>query len=81
MTDIFEPVASSSSTPLCSVCHSKPAIYTCPRCQSRTCSAHCSKAHKVALACSGERNKVAFVKPAQYGYGALVNDLVYLSEV
>lgn len=32
-----QPVASSSTTPLCAQCSSQPAKYTCPGCSTKTC--------------------------------------------
>jgi hypothetical protein len=49
---------SSSSTPqqdMCSQCGLQPSKYKCPKCIARTCSLVCSKAHKAADNCDGQR--------------------------
>lgn len=69
------------SPPICTLCNTNPSKYTCPRCQTKTCSLLCSRAHKAATGCSGERDRTGFVPMSQYNYGALVNDYVYLEEV
>ena len=69
------------ATITCETCHEKAAIYTCPRCAFRSCSLGCSKTHKVTHACSGERNKAAYVPMNEYGYGAMVNDYSYLEDI
>ncbi|KAI5123436.1 hypothetical protein M0805_006141 [Coniferiporia weirii] len=68
-------------TPLCALCNAQPAKYTCPRCRTKSCSLPCSRAHKTTTGCSGERDPTAFVPMNAYGYGALVNDYVFLEEV
>ncbi|KAH8118371.1 hypothetical protein DFH11DRAFT_1502292 [Phellopilus nigrolimitatus] len=78
--DIAGP-STSRAPPLCALCNAQPSIYTCPRCLTKSCSLPCSRAHKAATGCSGERNRVAFVPMNQYGYGTLVDDYVFLEEV
>ncbi|GHJ85701.1 hypothetical protein NliqN6_2103 [Naganishia liquefaciens] len=63
----------------CAIC-SAPAKYTCPRCAARTCSLPCSRAHKAATACTGERDKAAYVPMNAYGYGTMMSDYVFLEE-
>uniref|UniRef100_A0A914V9M1 HIT-type domain-containing protein n=1 Tax=Plectus sambesii TaxID=2011161 RepID=A0A914V9M1_9BILA len=53
-----QPPSSSSSGPpagMCSQCGLQPSKYKCPKCTSRTCSLACSKAHKAADDCDGQR--------------------------
>ncbi|KAH9844201.1 uncharacterized protein C8Q71DRAFT_697197 [Rhodofomes roseus] len=82
-----QPEASSSTLPnpqppLCSVCHDKPAIYTCPRCSMRTCTMSCSNQHKtLGVGCSGVRNKAAYVPMNEYGYMSLMSDYTFLEEM
>ncbi|KIJ37357.1 hypothetical protein M422DRAFT_231697 [Sphaerobolus stellatus SS14] len=65
----------------CSICKQHQAIYTCPRCSTRTCSLTCSKSHKEVLSCSGERDKTAYVPMNKYGWDTMANDYAYLEEV
>ncbi|KAH9938252.1 uncharacterized protein B0H18DRAFT_1205524 [Fomitopsis serialis] len=75
-------VLPKSQPPLCVVCHVKPAIYTCPRCNMRTCSMPCANQHKsLADGCSGVRNKAAYVSMNKYGYMALMSDYTFLEEM
>ncbi|KAF8165036.1 hypothetical protein B0H34DRAFT_687517 [Crassisporium funariophilum] len=78
-----EPVASSSTppTPLCSICSHQYAKYTCPGCSTRTCSVNCSSTHKLTAACTGQRNKVAYVPMNEYGWGKMMDDYVFLEDV
>lgn len=82
------PYADSSSaatqrqSPICVICQTQAAIYTCPRCNLRTCSLSCSTNHKtLGEGCSGIRNKAAYVPMNQYGYMSLMNDYTFLEEV
>ena len=73
------PVAGSSI--LCIICHTQPPRYTCPRCYAKTCSVSCSHAHKVAMACSGIRDRTGYVPMNSYGWGAMMDDYVFLEDV
>ncbi|KAJ7904234.1 hypothetical protein B0H14DRAFT_3079158 [Mycena olivaceomarginata] len=66
---------------LCNVCNHRYAIYTCPRCAARTCSLPCSTTHKARTACSGQRNKAAYVPMNRYGWGTMMDDYAYLEDV
>ncbi|KAF7353031.1 Box C/D snoRNA protein 1 [Mycena venus] len=66
---------------LCTVCNHRYAIYTCPRCATRTCSLPCSSAHKARTACSGERDKAAYVPMNRYGWGTMMDDYAFLEDV
>lgn len=69
-------------SPICVICRANVAIYTCPRCNLRTCSLPCSTKHKtLGHGCSGLRNKAAYVPMNQYGYMALMSDYTFLEEV
>ncbi|KAJ7047645.1 hypothetical protein C8F04DRAFT_917901, partial [Mycena alexandri] len=67
--------------PLCTVCNHRYAIYTCPRCTTRTCSLPCSTTHKARAACSGERDKAAYVPMNRYGWGTMMDDYSFLEDV
>ncbi|KAL1877583.1 hypothetical protein VTK73DRAFT_8492 [Phialemonium thermophilum] len=48
-------------TSLCTICHTDPPKYKCPRCGARTCSLPCVRRHKAWASCSGERDPAAFI--------------------
>lgn len=75
------PVASTSRNGLCSVCSVHAAKYTCPRCTIKTCSLGCTRSHKAATSCSGERDRVSYVGMNQYGDVGMWRDLSYLRDV
>ncbi|OQE32593.1 hypothetical protein PENFLA_c001G08779 [Penicillium flavigenum] len=47
---------------LCSICHTNPPKYRCPRCSTRTCSLPCTRRHKLWSQCSGVRDPAAYLK-------------------
>jgi hypothetical protein len=65
----------------CVICSSPAAIYTCPRCATKTCSLPCSAAHKTRTGCSGVRDKAKFVPMNRYTHGAMMDDYVFLEDV
>lgn len=74
-------VPSTSRHGLCSVCSLHAAKYTCPRCEAKTCSLDCTKTHKAATSCSGERDRVSYIGMNQYGDVGMWRDLSYLRDV
>ncbi|SJL02270.1 uncharacterized protein ARMOST_05596 [Armillaria ostoyae] len=74
-------VASSSTAKICPVCNAKPTKYTCPGCETPTCSLPCSKAHKERTRCTGQRNKVKYIPMNRYGWGEMMSDYTYLEDV
>jgi hypothetical protein len=80
MTSLAVPPPDVPGTSSCSMCP-KPAIYTCPGCTARTCSASCSSAHKTKTACTGTRNRAAYVPMNNYSLGSLMNDYTFLEDV
>ncbi|KAK4040349.1 hypothetical protein C8A01DRAFT_46331 [Parachaetomium inaequale] len=50
---------------LCSICHTEPPKYKCPRCLARTCSLSCIQKHKARADCDGLRNPRAFMPISQ----------------
>lgn len=72
--------ASTPLTALCSICHSAPPKYTCPRDAVRTCSLACSQSHKRRAACSGIRDPAAYVsKSSLQTAGGIDRDYNFLS--
>ncbi|KAL4865021.1 hypothetical protein BDV12DRAFT_156853 [Aspergillus spectabilis] len=54
--------SSSLLTTLCSICHTEPPKYRCPRCSTRTCSLPCTRRHKLWSECSGIRDPAAYLR-------------------
>lgn len=50
---------------LCSICHISTPKYTCPGCNTHTCSLTCNKKHKSWANCSGKRDPTAYVPPSK----------------
>ncbi|KAL4421032.1 hypothetical protein ABPG77_007507 [Micractinium sp. CCAP 211/92] len=67
--------------PRCQVCSQAAAKYCCPRCDKRTCSLECVKAHKDASGCSGKRDRTAFVGRAEFDERTFLSDYRFLEEV
>src|SRR6266576_2482616 len=65
----------------CVFCPDSVAIYTCPRCTTRTCSLACSAAHKTRTGCSGVREKAKFVPINRYTSGTMMDDYVFLEDM
>ena len=65
----------------CVFCPDSVAIYTCPRCATRTCSLPCSTAHKTRTGCSGVREKAKFVPINRYTCGTMMDDYVFLEDM
>ncbi|KAL6761032.1 hypothetical protein V8C86DRAFT_993519 [Haematococcus lacustris] len=65
----------------CGVCGEAAAKYCCPGCRQRTCSLACSRAHKAASGCSGQRDRLGFVPLAQFNDRHLMSDYRLLEEV
>jgi len=76
MSDLDHPEKSK----LCWSCQ-KPALYKCPRCEVRTCSAKCVKRHKETLKCNGIRCKTEYVPKERYTESNMLSDYRFLEEV
>lgn len=46
---------------LCSVCLEQDSKYTCPACDTKTCSVECVKRHKLRTECSGQIDPTQFI--------------------
>ena len=57
----------------CEVCTEQCAVYTCPRCEIRTCSVKCVQDHKSRNTCSGIRDRTKFVRKADLTEADLLN--------
>ncbi|XP_015725663.1 box C/D snoRNA protein 1 [Coturnix japonica] len=65
----------------CETCGEEEAKYRCPRCMKYSCSLLCVKKHKVALSCSGVRDKTAFVSVTEFTDLNLLSDYRFLEDV
>lgn len=74
---LHDPSQAGPST--CAIC-SEPPKYTCPGCSTRTCSAVCSKAHKVQMNCNGKRDPTKFVTLNTFNQGDWGGDYAYLED-
>jgi HIT zinc finger len=72
---------STTRSPQCEICSSTVAVYTCPRCATRTCSLPCSAAHKTRTGCSGARDRAKYIPVNRYTYGTMMDDYVFLEDV
>lgn len=67
---------------LCSICHISTPKYTCPGCNSHTCSLECNKKHKSWAGCSGKRDPTAYMPAAKLKTPAGVDhDYNFLSAI
>jgi hypothetical protein len=69
-------IAVAAARPQCEQCGSAESKYTCPGCQHRTCSLACVKQHKAASACSGKRDRLAFVPLKDFDDRNLLSGMV-----
>ena len=44
----------------CLICKENLSKYTCPGCQTKTCSLYCIKQHKLSSKCDGKSKKFAY---------------------
>lgn len=73
--------ADQAEVAACQVCGKAAAKYCCPRCDRRTCSLDCVKAHKEATGCSGKRDRTAFVGRGAFDERTFLSDYRFLEEV
>lgn len=67
---------------LCSICHTSTPKYTCPGCNSHTCSLACNKKHKAWANCAGKRDPTAYMPAAKLKTPAGVDhDYNFLSAI
>ncbi|XP_012543510.1 box C/D snoRNA protein 1 isoform X2 [Monomorium pharaonis] len=65
----------------CEVCGAIKALYTCPKCEVRTCSLTCVNIHKKELECDGIRDKTKFVPLTSFTDLDLLSDYRFLEQV
>lgn len=67
---------------LCSICHISTPKYTCPGCNTHTCSLACNKKHKSWANCSGKRDPTAYMPPSKLKTAAGIDhDYNFLSAI
>ncbi len=81
MSGQTDPTFSTGKPGQCVFCPDCIAIYTCPRCATRTCSLPCSVAHKTRTGCSGTREKAKFIPMNRYTHGTMMDDYVFLEDM
>ncbi|XP_063795006.1 box C/D snoRNA protein 1 isoform X2 [Pseudophryne corroboree] len=64
----------------CETCGGEEARYKCPGCMKYSCSLPCVKKHKAAVACSGVRDKTAFVPLSKFSDIDLLSDYRFLED-
>ncbi|XP_034841542.1 box C/D snoRNA protein 1 [Maniola hyperantus] len=75
-TDLSQP----SRLGDCEVCGSKEAVYTCPKCEVRTCCLDCVRIHKKELECTGVRDRTKFIYMKDFTDTDLLSDYRLLEE-
>lgn len=71
----------SSRLGVCDVCERAESRYTCPRCETKSCSLACVKKHKVDRDCDGKRTRTAFIDIRDFEDADVVRDYRFLEEV
>ncbi|XP_059051383.1 box C/D snoRNA protein 1 [Achroia grisella] len=64
----------------CEVCGDNKAIYTCPKCEVKTCGLNCVRIHKKELECDGVRDRTKFVRMKDFSDTDLLSDYRMLEE-
>lgn len=65
----------------CGMCKVKRASYKCPRCSLVSCSLTCCKNHKMAMNCSGQRDRTEYTSVSQFTESHLRDDYHFLEDV
>ena len=68
--------------PVCSVCKLEIAVYSCPRCKTRTCSLECCLSHKREQNCNGKRDRTAYISKEEFSSNSqhLMSDYNFLED-
>lgn len=64
----------------CEVCGANKAIYSCPKCEVKTCSLNCVRIHKKELDCDGFRDRTKFIRIKDFTDRDLLSDYKLLEE-
>ncbi|EGW32950.1 uncharacterized protein SPAPADRAFT_60289 [Spathaspora passalidarum NRRL Y-27907] len=66
---------------LCSICHVNQPKYTCPACNTRTCSLACVKRHKTQAQCTGVHDPTQYIPRTEFAQSDLNRDYNFLNKV
>lgn len=64
----------------CEVCGDQDAVYTCPKCEVKTCCLACVRIHKKELDCDGVRDRTKFIRLKDFSDMDLLSDYRLLEE-
>ncbi|XP_072935390.1 box C/D snoRNA protein 1 [Epargyreus clarus] len=64
----------------CEVCGANKAMYTCPKCEVKTCCLSCVRIHKKELECDGIRDRTKFIRMKDFTNTDLLSDYRLLEE-
>ncbi|KAI8429404.1 hypothetical protein MSG28_000047 [Choristoneura fumiferana] len=64
----------------CEVCAANEALYTCPKCEVKTCCLNCVRIHKMELKCDGIRDRTKFIRVKDFTDRDLLSDYRLLEE-
>lgn len=64
----------------CAICFENRKKYTCPACETKTCSLSCYKAHKEKLNCRGTLQIRKFIKKKDMSLKTLRRDQRYIAD-
>lgn len=65
---------------MCEVCAANAALYTCPKCEVKTCCLNCVRIHKKELNCDGIRDRTKFIPLKQMSKMDFMSDYYFLEE-
>ncbi|XP_023306189.2 box C/D snoRNA protein 1 [Lucilia cuprina] len=87
ISDVEEEVETESSSNTintrlgkCEVCAAREAVYTCPKCEVKTCCLVCVRIHKKELECDGIRDRTKFIPLKQMTKMDFMSDYYFLEE-
>lgn len=66
---------------ICSICRLHEHKYKCPACLIVSCSADCTKQHKLQSGCTGKRKRSAFVARSKFDDTTINNDYNFLTDL
>ncbi|XP_037934757.1 box C/D snoRNA protein 1 [Teleopsis dalmanni] len=64
----------------CEVCAANDAIYSCPKCEVKTCCVRCVNIHKKELSCDGIRDRTKFIPLCNMTKMDFMSDYYFLEE-
>ncbi|XP_055588528.1 box C/D snoRNA protein 1 [Uranotaenia lowii] len=78
--DNMETFTSSPRLGQCEVCNGAQALYTCPKCEIKSCCLKCVNIHKKELNCDGVRDRTKYIPLKKMTKLDLLNDYRFLEE-